>query len=294
VPVAVAAVVALMAIVVMGIQRSNRANIVIVAVTLFALVVFVLAGLPQLWSKGTEPWLPFFRPAAGGAPRLGLLQATALMFVAFTGYARIATLGEEMREPERTIPPAIIATLVVSGLLYIAVGAVGIATIGPEALAEAARSDVAPLVAAARTFDLPYAVWIVGVGAITAMLGVALNLILGLSRVVLAMGRRGDMPSVFARVDESGSPRVSATGQYEPAGLSPSNPKQGASPASRDGASTPCRPHSSCRGVPSALMRGRECRHGRTGSSSYWRETPMMRAAIFICPLTVWSRSALK
>jgi APA family basic amino acid/polyamine antiporter len=200
VPVAVAAVVALMAIVVMGIQRSNRANIVIVAVTLFALVVFVLAGLPQLWSKGAEPWLPFFRPAAGGAPRLGLLQATALMFVAFTGYARIATLGEEMREPERTIPRAIIATLVVSGLLYIAVGAVGIATIGPEALAEAARSDVAPLVAAARTFDLPY--------AITAMLGVALNLILGLSRVVLAMGRRGDMPSVFARVDESGSPRA--------------------------------------------------------------------------------------
>jgi APA family basic amino acid/polyamine antiporter len=128
------------------------------------------------------------------------------MFVAFTGYARIATLGEEMREPERTIPRAIIVTLVVSGLLYIAVGAVGIATIGPEALAEAARADVAPLAAAARTFDLPYVVWIVGVGAMTAMFGVALNLILGLSRVVLAMGRRGDMPRVFARVDESGSP----------------------------------------------------------------------------------------
>ena len=208
VPVAVAAIVALTAIVVMGIRRSNRANIVIVSITLFALVLFVLAGLPQLLIKGVEPWLPFFRPATAGAPWLGLLEATALMFVAFTGYARIATLGEEMREPERTIPRAIIATLVVSGLLYIAVGAVGIATIGPEALAEAARSDVAPLVAAARSFDLPYAVWIVGLGAITAMLGVALNLILGLSRVVLAMGRRGDMPSIFARVDEFGSPRA--------------------------------------------------------------------------------------
>jgi len=207
VPVAVAAVVALTAIVVMGIRRSNRANIIIVSVTLFALVFFVLAGLPQLWSKGAEPWLPFFRPAtAGGSPWSGLLEATALMFVAFTGYARIATLGEEMRQPERTIPRAIIATLVVSGLLYIAVGAVGIATIGPEALAQAARSDAAPLVAAARTFELPYAVWIVGIGAVTAMLGVVLNLVLGLSRVVLAMGRRGDMPEVFARVDESGSP----------------------------------------------------------------------------------------
>jgi basic amino acid/polyamine antiporter, APA family len=206
VPVAVAAVVALTAIVVMGIKRSNRANIVIVSVTLFALVFFVLAGLPQVWSKGAEPWLPFLRPSAGGSPWPGLLEGTALMFVAFTGYARIATLGEEMRDPTRTIPRAIIYTLVVSALLYIAVGAVGIATVGPKALAEAARTDVAPLVAAARTFDLPAAHLIVSVGAVTAMLGVALNLILGLSRVVLAMGRRADMPSLFARVDRSGSP----------------------------------------------------------------------------------------
>ena len=201
VPVATAAIVALTAIVVMGIRRSNLA-------TLFALVFFILAGLLQLWSKGAQPWLPFFRPATQGATWLGLLEATALMFVAFTGYARIAILGEEVREPERTISRAIIATLMVSGLLYIGVGAVGVATIGPEALAEAARSDVAPLVAAARTFDLPYAVWIVALGAVTAVLSVALNLILGLSRVVLAMGRRGDMPRALATVDESGSPRA--------------------------------------------------------------------------------------
>jgi APA family basic amino acid/polyamine antiporter len=207
VPVAVSAVVALTAIVAMGIRRSNRANIVIVSITLFALVFFVLAGLPQLWSKGTEPWLPFLRPAAGGgSPWPGLLEATALMFVAFTGYARIATLGEEMRDPTRTIPRAIIYTLVASAILYIAVGAVGVAAIGPDALAEAVRTDVAPLVAAARTFDLPAAHLIVSVGAVTAMLGVALNLILGLSRVVLAMGRRADMPSLFAKVDSAGSP----------------------------------------------------------------------------------------
>jgi APA family basic amino acid/polyamine antiporter len=207
VPVAVAAVVALTAIVVMGIRRSNRANIVIVSITLFALVFFVLAGLPQLWSKGAEAWIPFFQSSVeDGSPWPGLLEATALMFVAFTGYARIATLGEEMRDPTRTIPRAIIYTLVVSAILYIAVGAVGIAAIGPDALAQAARTDVAPLVAAARTFDLPATHLIVSVGAVTAMLGVALNLILGLSRVVLAMGRRADMPSVFAKVDAAGSP----------------------------------------------------------------------------------------
>jgi APA family basic amino acid/polyamine antiporter len=138
------------------------------------------------------------------------------MFVAFTGYARIATLGEEMRDPTRTIPRAIIATLVVSAVLYVAVRLVGIAAIGPDALAEAARTDVAPLVAAARTFDLPAAQLIGSIGAVTAMLGVALNLVLGLalnlvlglSRMLLAMGRRGDMPSLFARVDRSGSPTL--------------------------------------------------------------------------------------
>lgn len=108
VPIAVAAVVALTAIVVMGIRRSNRASIVIVSVTLFALVFFVLAGLPAVWSKGPEPWLPFLPASDGGSPWPSLLESTALMFVAFTGYARIATLGEEMRDPTRTIPQAII------------------------------------------------------------------------------------------------------------------------------------------------------------------------------------------
>jgi APA family basic amino acid/polyamine antiporter len=107
---------------------------------------------------------------------------------------RIATLGEEMRDPTRTIPRAIIYTLVVSAILYIAVGAVGIAAAGPDALAQAARTEVAPLVAAARSFELPAAHLIVSIGAVAATLGVALNLILGLSRVVLAMGRRADMP----------------------------------------------------------------------------------------------------
>jgi APA family basic amino acid/polyamine antiporter len=207
VPAAVAAVAALTAIVLMGIRRSNRANIVIVSVTVFALVFFVVAGAVSVMAKGSQPWTPFFRASAdGGSAWPRLLEATALMFVAFTGYARIATLGEEMREPARTIPLAIVATLIVSAILYIAVGAVGIATIGPDALAEATQAEVAPLVVAARTFDLPAAAWIIAIGAMTAMLGVVLNLILGLSRVLLAMGRRGDMPAVFAQVNASVSP----------------------------------------------------------------------------------------
>ncbi|HSB58824.1 MAG TPA: APC family permease, partial [Methyloceanibacter sp.] len=104
VPVAVAAVAALTSIVLMGIRRSNRANIAIVSVTVFALAFFVIAGALSVFAKGSQSWLPFFRPSAdSGSPVPGLLEATALMFVAFTGYARIATLGEEMRDPARTI-----------------------------------------------------------------------------------------------------------------------------------------------------------------------------------------------
>jgi amino acid transporter len=88
VPVAVAAIAALTVLVLMGIQRSNRANIAIVSITVFALVFFVVAGFLAVWAKGSLPWSPFFRPSAdSGGPWGGLLEATALMFVAFTGYA---------------------------------------------------------------------------------------------------------------------------------------------------------------------------------------------------------------
>jgi APA family basic amino acid/polyamine antiporter len=203
VPIAIAAVAALTAIVAMGIRRSNFTNIIVVSVTLFALGFFVLAALPGMHS---EHWLPFFQPSRDDAAWTAFLQATALMFVAFTGYARIATLGEEMRDPSRNIPRAIIVTLIISSLIYIAVGATGIGTVGADRLAEAAATEVAPLVIAAKTFNLPIAYWIVGIGAVTAMLGVALNLILGLSRMLLAMGRRRDMPGFFAEVNSSGSP----------------------------------------------------------------------------------------
>jgi basic amino acid/polyamine antiporter, APA family len=208
VPVAVAAAAVLTAIVLAGIRQSNRANIVIVSITIFALIFFVIAGSLAVWSSGSQPWHPFFRSSAGNGAgaAAALFHATALMFVAFTGYARIATLGEEVLEPRKTIPRAIVFTLLLSGTLYVAVGAVGISTIGPVAMAGAALTEIAPLEVAARTFGVPGAAWIISLGAMTAMLGVLLNLLLGLSRMLLAMGRRRDMPRLFAGVSRSGSP----------------------------------------------------------------------------------------
>lgn len=200
VAVAVATALAMTLIVVSGIRLSSRANVAIVSVTLAALLFFIIGGA-GLASAGGRSLVPFFPSSSGH-----LFHAAALMFVAFTGYARIATLGEEVREPRRTIPRAIILTLVVSSLLYVGVGAVGIALVGPETLAQAARTEIAPLAVVARQFDLAGAATIISIGAMTAMLGVLLNLLLGLSRVLLAMGRHGDAPPIFSRIAAFGSP----------------------------------------------------------------------------------------
>lgn len=201
VPVALTAVVTLTLIVLGGIRRSNRANITIVSLTLLALAAFVLFGVGQVDGTNLSPFLP----AAEDGGIQSVLYASALMFVAYTGYGRIATMGEEVHEPRRTIPRAIITTLLVTMVLYMAVAFVGVGTIGADTLGEAARTEAAPLEAAAQTWGVPVLPQVIALGAVTAMLGVLLNLILGLSRVLLAMGRRRDMPPVTARLDASGT-----------------------------------------------------------------------------------------
>lgn len=203
VAVAAGTILLLAVIVLSGIRQSNRVNIAIVSVTVLSLVTFVLAGLPLAWSAGRANLTNFAGTTAATSFWPSLLQATALMFVAYTGYGRIATLGEEVHEPRRTIPKAIVVTLWFSALLYVAVAVVAIASVGASTLGSVAKSQAAPLEVAARAFALPGINWLVAVGAMTAMLGVLLNLILGLSRVLLAMGRRGDMPQAVSRLNES-------------------------------------------------------------------------------------------
>ncbi|MGJ3237972.1 MAG: APC family permease [Anaerolineae bacterium] len=195
--VALVAVIVMTVIVLLGIRRSNTANIVIVSLTLLTLTAFVVSGVPSIQIDNLTPFLP-----QDGGGLSALLQASALMFVAYTGYGRIATLGEEVREPRVTIPRAMIATLLVTMVLYISVALVGVGTIGADALGRAVDQTAAPLEVAAQSFA-PAIAPLIAVGAITAMLGVLLNLLLGLSRVLLAMGRRHDMPPIVARLNES-------------------------------------------------------------------------------------------
>ncbi len=202
---ALAVVVAVVLIVLAGIQRSSQVNMIVVGVTLLALGAFVVVALGDFDSGNFTPFL-------GGEEgnTFGFFEATALMFVAYTGYGRIATLGEEVHHPRRTIPLAIGVTLLTTGVIYIAVAVAAVGAAGSDGFASLTESTAAPLEAIVRALDQPAVATFVAFGAVTAMLGVLLNLILGLSRVLLAMGRRGDMPAATARLDAAGRTPVVA------------------------------------------------------------------------------------
>ncbi|MFM6192913.1 APC family permease [Planktothrix sp.] len=199
IPLALFSVFVLTVIVFNGIRRSNTANLIIVSITIFSLLFFIISGLPLAFSStGLNHFFPVFPATPAAIPNL--LQATALMFVAYTGYGRIATMGEEVKDPEKTIPQAMIITLFISMLLYLGVALVAVGVVGSEALSLATLT-AAPLEQVANHLALPGSNGVIALGAMTAMLGVLLNLILGLSRVVFAMGKRHDMPRFLSRLN---------------------------------------------------------------------------------------------
>lgn len=196
-------------IVLIGIRRTTRINTVIVSLTLVSLSVLIVTGF---WAKG-DLHFPKSLVTVEGFPLwqrndswYSLLSAAALLFVAYTGYGRIATMGEEVINPRKIIPRAMVTTLAITMLVYVCVAWVGIATIGALGLSDATGEWAAPLLRVAESTGMRWVVTLVGVGGITAMLGVLLNLILGLSRVVLAMSRRSDLPSSLAVIDRRGVP----------------------------------------------------------------------------------------
>lgn len=188
--VAVAAVVALTAVNYTGIQKSAVLTRVIVAVVLavLAAVVVIIAGFGE--PDGAR--LAFGSDVSAG----GVLQAAGLLFFAFAGYARIATLGEEVRDPARTIPRAIPIALGISLVVYAVVAVAVIAELGSDVLASA----TAPLADAVAAAGFPGWEPVVRVGAAVAALGSLLALILGVSRTTLAMARDRHLPHALAAV----------------------------------------------------------------------------------------------
>jgi APA family basic amino acid/polyamine antiporter len=188
--VAVGAVVALTAVNYAGVQKAAWLNRTIVAVVLAVLAAVVAAclgsGAADTGRLGAGP----------GAGLGGVLQAAGLLFFAFAGYARIATLGEEVRDPARTIPRAVPIALAITLVVYAAGAGAALSVRGAAGLGHAAD----PLAQAVRAAGVPGLAPVVRAGAAVAAAGSLLALILGVSRTTLAMARDRHLPHALAAV----------------------------------------------------------------------------------------------
>ncbi|MGJ0118775.1 APC family permease [Williamsia sp. MIQD14] len=190
--VAAAAVVALATVNCFGVTRTATATKVIVVAVLAVLVAVVVVGV-----AGGGPDTSNLTGDLLGHGWYGIAQSAGLVFFAFAGYARIATLGEEVGDPRRAIPRAIVTALAITLVVYVAVGIAALAVLGVDDLA----SSQSPLVDLATAGGGDGWATPVRIGAALAALGALLALIAGVGRTALAMARNGDLPRALSRIE---------------------------------------------------------------------------------------------
>ncbi|MFJ4267989.1 APC family permease [Paenarthrobacter nicotinovorans] len=191
-PVAIAAVVLLTAVNYHGVTRTAGLTRVLVIAVLLALAI----ALTAVWG-GSGPDFGNVRGEGLLAEGwYGVLQSAGLLFFAFAGYARIATMGEEVREPRRTIPRAITIALGITIVLYAVIAITLLGVLGPEGVA----GTPTPLADAVGAGSMAWAAPVVRIGAAVASLGALLALIAGLGRTSLAMAREHDLPQWLSAV----------------------------------------------------------------------------------------------
>lgn len=189
--VAVAVVLALAALNYRGITRTALLTRVLVAGTAIVMAVVVVASLTAPDVVHAVP-----NPVRPNTSVSGVLQSGGLLFFAFAGYARIATMGEEVREPRRTIPRAITLALAATVVVYAVIAVTALVVAGAPALAASSSPLTTVLEAADRSALTP----LVRLGAALAASGALLALIAGIGRTALAMAREGDLPPWCAAV----------------------------------------------------------------------------------------------
>lgn len=187
-PVAAIAVAALAAVNCFGVTRTAMLTRILVVVSLLGLAVVVAAGFSNSANATPAP-LP-------DATAYGVLQGAGLLFFAFAGYARIATMGEEVADPARSIPRAIVLALSGAVVIYVLIALSVTLTLGADAVGSA--HPVADVAAAAGwTWAGP----VVRIAAAAASLGALLALLTGIGRTTLAMAREADLPRWLAAID---------------------------------------------------------------------------------------------
>ena len=191
---AVLALIGITAVNIGGLSRTVTVTRVILVVTALALIVAVVSGVTSGPGYASQ-----IRP--DDIDPVGTLRAAGFLFFAFAGYARIATLGEEVRDPETTIPRAVTRALGAVLVIYVVVAI----AVGRSLPFETIVDSAAPLAEMTSRGPLETLTPVVRIGAGIAALGVLLNLVPGISRTVLAMSRRREMPAWFDHVDRNRS-----------------------------------------------------------------------------------------
>ncbi|MBW4659449.1 MAG: APC family permease [Drouetiella hepatica Uher 2000/2452] len=218
-PIALLLIALLTLILLQGLHHASFSRRLMVFVTLLSLLIFLGAGL----GSAGEIVLPIYWDASGDWDVNGdwdinrdwdtsgegaiasILQATALMFVAYFGFGRMAYLSHAVRQPRRTIPRSVLVLLSGVLLLYWGVAIVVLKALSAETLDGAVETYVAPLAIAARQLEMSGIAQIVAIGALTALLTTLLNLMLDCAQMLQSMAEQHDIPQSFARFNAAGT-----------------------------------------------------------------------------------------
>ena len=191
---AIAAIIAFTIINILGIKNSAKTISAFVVINLAVLLIFIISGLSSFHSANFTNFSP------GGFT--GTIAGAAIIFFAFTGFSRVTTISDEVKDPEKTIPKAIILSIVISTIIYIAVAIVAVGLVPYSNLA----GSSAPLSTAIKSMHDSILAIIIAFGGVTATAGVILTGVLGTSRVFFALGRDKELPGFLSYIDRFSTP----------------------------------------------------------------------------------------
>jgi basic amino acid/polyamine antiporter, APA family len=180
-----------------GTELSAKVNDVVVALKVLAIIAIVIGALPFVDPHNWVPFVPKNDGISGHFGISGVMRSAGILFFAYVGFDSISTLGQETKNPQKTIPLALLLSLAICVSLYVAVAMI------MTGIADYRTLDVAdPIAEALRAqgHKLDWARWCVSIVAVFGLISVLLVTLLGQVRIFYAMGRDGLLPPSFARI----------------------------------------------------------------------------------------------
>lgn len=171
-----------------SVKESAKLNNILVTAKLLILTFFIAYGLTFMNTANFQPFKPL---------DIGVFSGAVFFFFAYGGFARAAVIAEEVKDPKRNVPRAMLIALAISAIIYVLVG---IAAVGMAGANKLANSN-SPLEEAMKATGNPYASTIIALGGMLATASVLLTSILGVSRMAYAMAKRKHLPQTLAKLD---------------------------------------------------------------------------------------------